>query len=87
MADEGMRGRIARALCDAADYPIEADVLAEAVLAAMRLPTDAMLNAAFDVPARKVANAYAPDGDIEIEEEGPRLIWHAMLDAAAQDGE
>ncbi len=56
--------------------------IVDAVLDVLRTPDEGMLNAAFDVPAKAVAGTYAPDGDIEIEEDGPRLIWTAMLDAA-----
>lgn len=55
----------------------------DVMLAALREPTEAMLDAAFEIEPGTVAGAYGRDGDIEIEDDGPLLIWSAMLAAAS----
>lgn len=74
-----MKERIARAICkdmtgDVHDYELYRDT-ADAVLAAMREPTEEMVKAG-DLPGW--------DGDVTVDLS--REVWQAMIDAAITEG-
>ena len=92
MREMTMRERVARAIhgadCGCGATSIDFDegywpALADAVLAALREPTEAMVEAVDDVDENRLVGQIDRIGGAFLRDAAPRLIWQAMLDAAS----